>query len=257
MCLRGAVGRGAANARPDVTAVQALLNLNGADPPLAIDGRSGPSTVRAIQAYQRDVLGQDPASGIIEPDSATLEALRRGMPAGLSPTKLCAIMPECTAERAERYFPGLTETMRQYAIDTPHRATHFLAQIGHESGGFRYAEELASGEAYEGRADLGNTEPGDGRRFKGRGLIQLTGRANYRAYGRAIGRDLTVGGNWEQVAADPALCVGVAGWYWANRKINALADRDDLEAVTRAINGGLNGLDDRQAKLERARFFLG
>lgn len=162
MCLAAAVGRGAVNARPDVTAVQVLLNLNGAQPPLAMDGRIGPNTIRAIEAFQRDKLGQRLQSGIIEPGSETLEVLRRGMPAVLSPTKLCGILPDCTGERAQRYFPGLSATMQQYAINTLARVMHFLAQIGHESGSFRYAEEIASGDAYEGRADLGNIEPGMG-----------------------------------------------------------------------------------------------
>lgn len=256
MILKSGVGRGATNRKPDVTAIQTLLNLNGAAPPLKIDGAYGTNTQRAIDTYQREKRGQNPPGGVIAPGSPDIEVLRREMPAGLSTTKLLGILPECTLERAERYFPGLTETMQRYGIDTPRRMTHFLAQIGHESGGFRYAEELASGEAYENRADLGNSNPGDGVRFKGRGLIQLTGRANYAAYGQAIGRDLTVNDNWLLVASDPALCVDVAGWYWARRKINALADRDDLKAVTKAINGGLNGLDDRQDKLQRARFFL-
>jgi len=256
MILKSAVGRGAANARPDVKAVQALLNLNGADPALEIDGVYGKNTQRAIDAFQGDELGQKPPSGVIETDSPTLEALRHGMPQELSPAKLLGILPECSVERAERYFPGVTQTMERYGINTPLRVMHFLAQIGHESGGFRYAEEIASGAAYEGRADLGNTQAGDGQRFKGRGLIQLTGRTNYAAYGKSIGRDLTVDNNWQLVADDPGLCVDVAGWYWARRNINALADRNDLEAVTKAINGGLNGLEDRRAKLARAQFFL-
>ena len=141
-------------------------------------------------------------------------------------------------------------------IDTPLRCMHFLAQIGHESAGFRYTEEIASGEAYEGRADLGNTQPGDGVRFKGRGLIQLTGRANYAAYGKAIGVDLVDTDAYETLATDPERAVDVACWFWSTHGLNALADADDIEAVTRRINGGLNGLDDRKAYLHRARFFV-
>ncbi len=136
------------------------------------------------------------------------------------------------------------------------RRAYFLAQVGHESGELRYTEEIASGDAYEGRRDLGNTEAGDGRRFKGRGLIQLTGRANYRGFGEAIGVDLLSNDNAQRVATDPGLAVEVACWFWQARGLNALADEDDAHAVTRRINGGLNGLADRLRQLDRARFFL-
>ncbi len=147
--------------------------------------------------------------------------------------------------------------MANRAIDSPLRQAHFLAQIGHESGELRFREEIASGEAYEGRADLGNTQPGDGRRFKGRGLIQLTGRANYAEYGRAINREAELLAKPELVASDPELCVDVAGWFWAKRGLNELADRDELTAITRRINGGLNGLEDRRRLYQRAKSLLG
>ena len=153
------------------------------------------------------------------------------------------------------YLPGLIAGMAARAIDTPLRQAHFLAHIGHESGHLRYNEELASGAAYEGRANIGNTQPGDGRRFKGRGLIQLTGRANYAAYGEAIGRDLLAAPTL--VATDPALAVDVACWFWETRGLNAAADADDIERGTRRINGGLNGIADRRAILARAKRVLG
>ena len=144
---------------------------------------------------------------------------------------------------------------QKFGIDTPLRRAHFLAQIGHESGELRFTAEIASGEAYEGRRDLGNTEPGDGPRFKGRGLIQLTGRANYRAFGEALGMDFLTGDNPQRLATDPALAVEVACWFWRTRGLNTFADRDDAEGATRRINGGLNGLGDRLRQLTRARFF--
>jgi putative chitinase len=142
-------------------------------------------------------------------------------------------------------------------IDTHLRRAHFLAQVGCESGELRFMEEIASGQDYEGRRDLGNTQPGDGQRFKGRGLIQLTGRANYTEYGRALGREAEVLAYPELVATDKALCADLAGWYWAKRELNALADRDDLTAVTRRVNGGLNGLEERRRLLQRAKALLG
>ncbi|PHR21295.1 MAG: peptidoglycan-binding protein [Sphingopyxis sp.] len=141
-------------------------------------------------------------------------------------------------------------TLEKYEIDTALRIAHFLAQIAHESAGFRTTEEFASGAAYEGRRDLGNSEPGDGRRYKGRGLLQLTGRANYRALGKKIGMDLE---GEPELAAEPATSLVIACEYWKDRKINRHCDRDDLIRVTKAVNGGLNGLEDRRRYLSKAK----
>lgn len=168
--------------------------------------------------------------------------------------QLAQIMPHALPANISQYVKPLNKTMQNYDINTPLRQAHFIAQLAHESGSFRYSEEIASGSAYEGRMDLGNTQPGDGRKFKGRGLIQLTGRANYQEYGRDIGRDLLE--NPEQVATDPELCVDVAGWYWMKREINPYADANDIRMVTRKINGGLNGLIDRIDYFERAQHVL-
>lgn len=141
-----------------------------------------------------------------------------------------------------------------YAITTPSRVCHFLAQLAHESDGFRTTEEYASGAAYEGRRDLGNTRAGDGKRYKGRGLIQLTGRANYRAYGTRLGLDLEAD---PARAAEPELSLRIACEYWQAKGLNALADRDDIAAITRKINGGTNGLAGRKAWLAKARKLWG
>ncbi len=147
--------------------------------------------------------------------------------------------------------------MNHYQINTPLLQAHFLAQIGHESGELRFKEEIASGRAYEGRRDLGNTQTGDGARYKGRGLIQLTGRANYNEYQRLNRFGSQVLEEPDKVAANPNLCVDVAGWYWESRNINSFAERDDLERVTRIINGGLNGLAHRRTLLHRAKTLFG
>ncbi|MFC7475357.1 peptidoglycan-binding protein [Dankookia sp. GCM10030260] len=144
----------------------------------------------------------------------------------------------------------LRPTLERYAIDTRLRIAHFLGQTCVEAAGFRTTEELADGTAYEGRKDLGNTEPGDGPRFKGRGLIQLTGRANYRSMGKALKLDLE---NNPAQAADPALSLVVACEYWKSRKINDAADQDDVIRVTKLINGGLNGLDERRRFTAKAK----
>jgi putative chitinase len=256
MCIARSVGEGGANRFEDVKVVQVLLNLNGARPQLAVDGRYGSSSRAAIESFQRSAMGAAAADGLIAPDGATLKRLLAGIPAELSEMKLSAIMPHARREHVTRFYPALLPSMIAHDIDTPLRQAHFLAQIGHESGSLRYTEEIASGEAYEGRHDLGNTQPGDGRRFKGRGLIQLTGRANYEKYGAARGIDVTQGDNPGRVATDPGLAVDVACWFWKDRGLNALADGDDARSVTRRINGGLNGLDDRLAYLARSKAFL-
>lgn len=157
-----------------------------------------------------------------------------------------------------RFAGPFTEAMEAAGCNTVRRAAMFCAQIGHESAGLRYMEEIASGAAYEGRSDLGNTRPGDGKRFKGSGPIQLTGRNNFRAFTRwAHSRGLT-NIDFEQrpelVREDPRWGFLAATWYWtvARPQINAMCDAGDLNGVTRAINGGLNGFQDRKERYERA-----
>lgn len=136
--------------------------------------------------------------------------------------------------------------LETYSIKTQLRFCHFLAQLAHESGNFRYMEEIASGVAYEGRKDLGNVNKGDGVRYKGRGPIQLTGRANYRKYGQELGIDFE---NNPAIVALPSVGMLVACKYWSENNLNVFADYDDVTTITRRINGGLNGFDDRKNKL--------
>ncbi|AZG13864.1 glycoside hydrolase family 19 protein [Cupriavidus pauculus] len=163
-----------------------------------------------------------------------------------------------TQAMADRWHSHVTAAWAEYGIDSPARQAAWLAQIGHESGGFIYTRELwgptPAQLRYEGRADLGNTQPGDGKRFMGRGLIQITGRANYRSCGAALGVDLEA--NPTLLQGD-ALAARSAGWYWRSWGLNALADAGDFAALTRRINGGLNGLDDRKERWNRARRALG
>ncbi|ATB36283.1 hypothetical protein CYFUS_001697 [Cystobacter fuscus] len=168
--------------------------------------------------------------------------------------QLRAVMPRLTEARAAELLPWLLAAMREAGVSTPARAAAFLAQLAHESGELRYFEELASGAAYEGRADLGNTQPGDGVRYKGRGPIQLTGRANYRAAGTALGLDLE--GSPARVAT-PAVGFRTAAWYWRSRGLNELADAGRFDDITRRVNGGLNGKAERDAYHAKARAVLG
>lgn len=149
--------------------------------------------------------------------------------------------------RAEELALAANVHFKDYAIlYNESRFAHFIAQLAHESGNFRYMEEIASGTAYEGRKDLGNTEKGDGTRYKGRGPIQLTGRANYRKYGRALGIDFE---SHPELVSVPSIGLLVACKYWTNNGLNELADRDDTFTITLRINGGSNGIKDRKAKL--------
>lgn len=166
-------------------------------------------------------------------------------------TALCLYMSRGqNRANCEGIGAALAEHGGSYAIFTPLRLTHFMGQLAHESGLFRYMEEIASGAAYEGRRDLGNTSKGDGRRYKGRGPIQLTGRANYRTVGARLGLPLEAE---PTLAAQPGIGLRIALDYWQSRKINAAADSDDIMRVTRLINGGTNGLADRIAQTNRAR----
>lgn len=157
------------------------------------------------------------------------------------------------AEIIKEISPVLASTLDQYGINTRLRLAHFLGQTCHEAAGFRTTEEFASGQAYEGRKDLGNVNKGDGRRYKGRGLIQLTGRANYRDVGKALGLNLEE--NPFQ-ARNPQLSLVIACEYWKRRKINPPCDRDDIITVTKKINGGLNGLADRRVRTAKAKAVL-
>ena len=143
--------------------------------------------------------------------------------------------------------------MEEFEITSYLRETAFLAQLAHESGELRYMEEIASGAAYEGRANLGNTQPGDGKRFKGRGPIQLTGRANYKSYGDLLGLDLI---NNPTHSRDEEVGFRIAGQFWKLNGLNELADQQDFRQITKRINGGYNGLDDRIKYYERAKKVL-
>jgi predicted chitinase len=262
--ITGNVGASCSNQRDDVETVQRLLNLCSQqqrfglpEGPLTPDGAYGPKTLAAVMAFQRSAIGEQEPSGRIEPGSATLASLCESLPANIETTLLGLLYLRASDIDLALFGERLSKVMTNRQIDTPLRQAHFLAQIGHESGEFRFHAEIASGEAYQGRIDLGNLQPGDGRRFKGRGLIQLTGRANYAEYGRAIGREDELLSQPELVETDADLCVDVAGWFWAKRGLNAIADADDLTTLTKRINGGLNGLDDRRRLLMRGKSLLG
>lgn len=170
--------------------------------------------------------------------------------------QLLLILPNAGA-KAGVFVPVLNTAMQRYQIVGNKRVAAFITQIGHESGQLVYVREIwgptTAQKKYEGRADLGNTVVGDGFKYRGRGLIQVTGRANYAACGEALGLDLV---NHPELLEQPQYACMSAAWFWATKGLNTLADAGDFERITRRINGGLNGQADRLVLWEKARAVL-
>ena len=171
----------------------------------------------------------------------------------ISKETLQKIVTGAKSSNIDKYLPWINKLAATYGINTTLRMQHFIAQIAHESGSFNYVEEIASGKAYEGRKDLGNTHPGDGVKFKGRGLIQITGELNYTTLSKVFGVDLIKN---PELLEQPEYAVRSAMWYWLNHGLSPLADRDDIKSITKRINGGLNGLASRQAFLNKAKLYI-
>ena len=170
----------------------------------------------------------------------------------ITPQQLLQILPNA-GQVSGVFAPVLNTAMNRYQIVGAKRVAAFIAQIGHESGQLKYVKEIwgptAAQARYEGRADLGNTQPGDGSKFRGRGLIQITGRANYKACGEALGLDLI---RQPELLEKPQYACMSAAWFWATRSLNTLADAGQFDKITQRINGGQNGAADRQALYARA-----
>lgn len=161
--------------------------------------------------------------------------------------QLKAICP-AAKPNADVYVGFLNRFMPQYGIVTPEQIRMFIAQVAHESGQFRYTRELATGKAYEGRDDLGNIYKGDGVKYKGRGLIQITGRFNYAKVSKALGQDFITN---PDLLSTPQYAVQSACWFWQDRNLNRYAS--DIRKCTKAINGGYNGLEERKKFWEKAK----
>lgn len=240
---RGATGEA-------VRELQQRLNVLGFDCGAA-DGDFGARTEASVRGFQqqRGLV----VDGIVGPRTwsalgSNIETSPAGG-AGVSLEQLRAIMTNLSAARGRECLPHLNAAMTEASIDRRLRRAAFIAQLAHESSELRYFEELADGSAYEGRRDLGNTQPGDGRRYKGRGPIQLTGRSNYRAAGQALHLDLE---GQPELAAHVDLGFRVAGWFWTRHNLNVLADAGQFTEITRKINGGLNGQRSREQYYQRA-----
>lgn len=160
------------------------------------------------------------------------------------------IAPNGNPKILEGWATYLDELLPKYEVNTYLRVCHFLGQCAQETDGFKVYEEYASGKAYEGRKDLGNTQKGDGVKYKGRGGIMLTGRSNYRQIGNNLGIDLE---KYPEKALEPKIAILASLEYWKTRGINKVADKDDINAVTKKVNGGDNGIFDRVAYTNKAK----
>lgn len=225
------------------------------------DGDFGNKTFRATIEFQKKYnLKADGIAGKNTFDKAMVlgfkfpeeQTIDPGTGKGITRDQLAYIMRGAKSADIDTFLEPMNKVMTKYEINTPLRICHFLAQVGHESGSLRYKEEIASGRAYEGRADLGNIKPGDGIKYKGHGLIQLTGRSNHTDYAKYTG-DPDLIENPRRIALEPEHSAGAAAWFWMTRKLNPLADQDDIMKITKRINGGYNGLEDRKGYLQRAK----
>ena len=209
---------------------------------LTPDGAFGPGTEKAVKEWQ--------AKNGLTADGLVGEQTMAKM--GLTVIKEDVVIPPSSfkLENLKGHIPEsviaqIPDTAAKFNITTPLRLAHFLAQCAHESGNFKFITEFASGSAYEGRKDLGNTQPGDGVRFKGRGFIQLTGRANYSKFSTFCNEDCVA--NPELVATKYPMMS--AAYFFNNNGLWAVCDKGDddatVTAVTKRVNGGTNGLADR------------
>jgi len=244
-----------------VKAWQEFLNSQGFESGEP-DGDFGNRTYRATIEFQKKnnlkadgIAGKNTFEKAVSLGFKYPEEIMTEAGKGITRDQLAYIMKGAKSSDIDNFVEPINNVMEKYKINTLLRIAHFLAQVGHESGSLRYKEEIASGAAYEGRADLGNTHPGDGRKFKGHGLIQLTGRTNHTDYAKYVG-DMDLVENPRRIALEPDHSAGAAGWFWMTRKLNPLADQDDIMKITKRINGGYNGLEDRKAFLARAKKVL-
>ncbi len=246
---------------------------------LGTDGIVGSGTWGAIEKALKASSATPPETQAEIPQNAQVEQL-------VTKDTLAKIMPKANATDIDRYLKAIRTGLERYQINTPLRVAHFIAQIAHESGSFRYSSENLNYSAtalrsvfgkyfktedeanqyarkpekianrvYGGRMGNGDETTGEGWKFRGRGLIQLTGKENYQKCAKAIGKEIDK--DPDKLASDPEAAVLAAGWFWDSRKLNNYADNDDVMTITRRINGGTHGLDDRKAYLARAKQAFG
>ncbi len=175
----------------------------------------------------------------------------------MSPEQLLKICP--TVKNPDKWSVLLTMAFEDYEIDTKNRQAMFLAQTLHESGGFKFLREIWGPTPwqvkYEGHAGLGNTQVGDGKKFMGRGLIQLTGRYNYQRFSEWIGNPEIL--DHPELVEEPAMAIISAIWFWIKKDLNKYADSDNIEGCTKVVNGSkMLGLEERRKYYERGKVVL-
>ena len=236
---------------------------------MPIDSEKLPDTQKMdfLKGDRFDIIGYQEVAGHYKILSANLDFLG-GWYAFMGHTKiddpdvkelisleqLLAIAPYTATYKLEALLAPLNAAMVRYQINSRIRICHFIAQVAHESDGFNTCCEYADGSDYEWRDDLGNTQEGDGVRFKGRGLIQVTGRENYQQVSSALNIDFL---RYPPLLEEPVNACLSAGWYWSSRNLNPLADEDKVYEITLIINGGYNGINDRVEYLDRAKKVFG
>jgi predicted chitinase len=241
------------------------LNIENTANELAVT----PAPGDAVSAGERNSNNQIPSIQSLEENSFNSLNVKTTMsnmspppkeyPDILTLAQLRLAMPSLNQNKANIYYPYLVTAMKEFYITTPYQKAAFLAVIALESGDLRYFEEIASGDAYEGRTSLGNTQRGDGRRYKGRGPIQLTGRSNYRAAGKDLKLPLE---DDPQIALNLDIAFRLAGWFWKKNKIGPFADNKNFLAVSSIVNTGRpnrmpNGWEDRLKRYKRSLSALG
>jgi predicted chitinase len=248
---------------PGVKAVQQQLKAQGYLTGAA-DGIFGPATAEAVKAFQRD-HGLE-ADGIVGPQTRQMLAQGKPQPAktpvspGGAPATIAAesvaTILGCPVDNVRTHWPALQQALAECGLADRPSTIAALATIGTEVSSFAPINEFGGNshftKMYEGRKDLGNTHPGDGARYHGRGFIQLTGRANYRSYGQKLGVPLEAN---PELALDPAVSARILATYMSDHNLGALAAKGDWQGVRRGVNGGLNGWDrfaSLVTKLEQA-----
>ncbi len=234
------------DANDSAIALQQLAAMGwGAD----AGGAEGPQSTAAVSGFQERYGLQ--ATGTL--DAVTVDRIAEARAHAVTLTTLLAMVPAGDADHMAEWLPQLNASMWEAGCNSDARKAAYVAQLAHETDHFRTLEEYASGKAYEGRKDLGNTERGDGTRFKGRGAIQTTGRANYTSASEALGPDFVEN---PELLQDPRWAFAAAAHFWNTHDLNRYSDRGDIRGQTRVINGGTNGLRDREDKYSRATSVL-
>jgi len=226
------IGRGGkAGLRKDATGKWSSLDNSQMR---GVDSDYGPSTEKAVKAFQKDA--GLPITGSVDPETA--KAMANAKPVEyFVPTEVT----KNYSDTQKTNFTAAEKAAKEAGLEGAELAA-FMAQVAHESDSFRTAKEYASGKAYEGRKDLGNVQAGDGKKYKGRGYIQLTGRDNYKKAGDALGLDLV---NNPSLAEKPENAAAISVWFWKTKVQPQVPDFMDVERVTKVVNGGFNGLDER------------